>query len=353
MSKKLETMNFRFEVSEVKEFDRNGVKIGLIKGYAATFDKDRQNDRIVKGAFNKTIEFHRTRKRPIRMQWQHSIYELIGGFDPFKAVEDDRGLYVEGDINLETQRGREAYALAKQGVLTDFSIGFMAPDVEWKDGIREIKEIELYEVSLVSEPANLYANVTEVKSVSVYEDLPLADASHKWEPEAALQRVREFTNSEDEPSQDYKKAFLWFDKENPNDFESYKHLIADVIDGKLTVIPRAVKIAASKYDSSQDHVIAHIEKYYEKMGYQSPFKNGLGKQELDELDLSEIQRRLRKGILKLNGKAAQLFVDGYVVRIKSLTKEVGDGSDAGKSVDDSAEQKVLALLNETIKQLKK
>ena len=78
--------------------------------------------------------------------------------------EDDKGLFVVGEINLGVRRGLEAYNLAKQGVLTDMSIGYSVIDFGMVKGIRELKEIELWEISLVSEPANPSAQIVQVKS---------------------------------------------------------------------------------------------------------------------------------------------------------------------------------------------
>lgn len=162
---------FHFETTEVKEIEVNGSAYGRIAGYAATYDVDRVDDRIVPGAFSKTISNFKTAGRPVRMYYQHDDKEIIGAFIPQTMREDERGLYVEGDINLEVQRGREVYALAKQGVLTDMSIGYSVKDFDIKDGIRELKEIELWEISVVSEPANPKAKITAVKSINELKDI--------------------------------------------------------------------------------------------------------------------------------------------------------------------------------------
>lgn len=317
---KLETMNFRFNVTETKELNRNGIKVGFIKGYAATFDIDRVNDRIMRGAFRATIAEHKARGRQIRMLWQHNSNELIGGFMPDAAVEDDKGLWVEGDINLETQRGREAYALAKQGVLSDLSIGYIAKDYDIQSGVRDIKEIDLYEVSLVSEPANTLARIVEVKSVTEYADLPLADVTTEWDSEAAIARVREFTGSTEEPSDSYENAFLWYDDENEEDFTAYKLPIADVIEGKLVAVPRAIFSAAAAVQGARGgldipeydrpSLIAHIERYYEKMGRESPFEKGLGIDELKQMPIHLLQAKIKSA--GFDRKASKLLTDCYL-----------------------------------------
>lgn len=157
------------QVLEVKQEDRNGVPIGIIKGHAATFDIDRGMDRFVKGAFIESIQELRQNNRPVRMLFQHNGNMLIGGFPIESVREDEKGLAVVGEINLEVQEGREAFALAKQGILTDFSIGFSIDEDAMEDGIRVIKKATIWEFSLVSEPMNPNAVVTEVKTLTVDE----------------------------------------------------------------------------------------------------------------------------------------------------------------------------------------
>jgi len=167
----LERKIIPFALTDTKEAERNGVKIGIIEGYAATWDLDRGNDIIQKGAFSLTVKDHQSKARPIRMLFGHDYANLIGGYPQDDMREDAKGLHVVGEINLETQGGREAYALAKQGVLTDMSIGFRIPEngserkqVEGKS-VRIIKAIDLYEISLVPEPMNTQANIMAVKSL--------------------------------------------------------------------------------------------------------------------------------------------------------------------------------------------
>jgi HK97 family phage prohead protease len=284
----LEFMTVPFEVKELKEVTDNDIKYGLIKGYGSTFGNiDETDDIIEKGAFKKTLKDHKKRNRQIRMMWQHDRLELIGGWDKYK--EDDRGLLVEGKINLEVQRGKEAYALAKQGVLSDLSIGFSASSTEWikKNGrdIRVLKEIELFEISPVGNPANREAMITDVKGAVPFSDLPLASRERAWDSTAAIKRVRAFTDSEEEASSRYRRAFFLLDSSEFKNFESYKLPFADVIDGKLTAVPRGIFAAAGAIqgarggvdisEADKTKVRRVIEKYYKKMDLESPFKNSI------------------------------------------------------------------------------
>jgi len=172
-SPQVEYKSVAFTDIETKEQEVNGVPIGIIKGMASTFGNiDLDDDVIVVGAFAKTIAAHKSRQaRPVRMLMGHDRFAgVIGGFPIDKVVEQKQGLKVEGQINLDVQRGREAFSLAKMGVLSDLSIGFFATKVEFeqrgKREIRLIKEIDLREISIVDEPANPKATIDEVKQAA-------------------------------------------------------------------------------------------------------------------------------------------------------------------------------------------
>ena len=233
-----------FAIKETKVSERNGVPVGIIEGYASTFGNvDRADDIIERGAFDETVAEHKARNRPIRMLFQHGYQNLIGGFPADDIVIDDFGLKVRGEINLESELGRRSFSLAKQGVLTDMSIGFSISDWEIKDGIRIIKKIKLWEISMVDEPCNMLATITIVKRAVPFQDLPIAPDDIEWDEEKAIERIREFTKSNDEPTSNYGRSFLFADNEKAAEFDSYKLTIADVVNGELMIIPKAVLIA--------------------------------------------------------------------------------------------------------------
>lgn len=136
-------------------------KNGIFAGYASVFDVlDQHQDIVQKGAFTETLK---TRGRDIKLLWQHRQDEPIGVID--EIFEDKHGLYVRGRLLLDLQRAREAYALMKEGAVSGLSIGYSPLKYAYKDdGTRMISKVELWEVSLVTFPANAAANITVVKS---------------------------------------------------------------------------------------------------------------------------------------------------------------------------------------------
>lgn len=140
---------------------------GRFAGYASVFDVvDNQRDVMLRGAFMRTIA---GRLGQIKMLWQHQQSEPIGVFE--RMFEDAHGLYVEGTLLLDVQRAKEAHTLLKAGALTGLSIGYspVRYTIDAETGVRRLAEVELWEVSLVTFPANDAANVTVVKSTELSE----------------------------------------------------------------------------------------------------------------------------------------------------------------------------------------
>ena len=140
---------------------------GTFEGYAAVFGNvDAYGDVIEKGAFKRTLDHWKSSGKPIPILWQHDPGEPIGA--TIEASEDDHGLRVKGQLVLDTARAREAHALLKAGVLGGLSIGYTTVKDEWdrENDTRILKEVRLWEYSLVTWPANEQAIVTGVKQLA-------------------------------------------------------------------------------------------------------------------------------------------------------------------------------------------
>lgn len=141
---------------------------GTVEGYGSVFgQRDSYDDVIEPGAFAGSLAEHRAAGTMPAMLWQHDPEEPIGVWT--EMAEDDRGLRVKGRLVLESERGRAAHALLKAGALNGLSIGFMAKSwgYDRDTSIRTLTEIDLWEVSLVTFPAQSRARVTSVKSADV------------------------------------------------------------------------------------------------------------------------------------------------------------------------------------------
>ena len=120
-------------------------------------------------------------------------------------------------------------------------------------------------------------------SVTAFQDLPLADRDRDWDGGAAEKRVRSWSDATDEPNEKYRDAHVWYDHDKKDNFTAYKLLIADVVDGELRAVPRAVMAAAAVMQGSRggvdlpendiDRVKSHLAKYYKKMDDIPPWES--------------------------------------------------------------------------------
>lgn len=277
----LEKKDFAFEVKLLSD-ENNGL---TFEGFASTFgNTDLVNDIVAPGAFKKSLK-----RRVPKMLLQHDFKQPIGVFTEIK--ETDTGLFVKGKLIKGIQASDETALLLRNGVIDSMSIGFNVLDSERSSDANILKEIDLFEVSLVTFPANPMATVTGMKSVVSFNDLPILmrdgkfDTSREWDSSSAVENIRKNTGSVDEPSDTYRDAFLFFDGDGSK-FNQYKLPIADIIDGKLTAIPRALFSAAAVLsgarggvdisDTDKNAVISSVNKYYSKMGMDSPFNKSGG-----------------------------------------------------------------------------
>ena len=119
-------------------------------------------------------------------------------------------------------------------------------------------------------------------SVTSFQDLPLGERDQKWDGAAAEKRVREWAGAEDGPNERYRSAHVWYDSDAKDNFTGYKLLIADVVDGTLTAMPRGVMAAGAIMQGSRggidlpekdiDRVKSHLAKYYRKLDETPPWE---------------------------------------------------------------------------------
>jgi len=180
---------------EVKAEDDN-----TFTGFASTPDLDQGGDVVAKGAFARTIA---QRGGKIKMLWAHKSDAMpVGTYT--KVEEREGGLYVEGKVS-DTSAGRDVMTLLRDGAIDSMSIGFIPKEADYnEDGVRVIKDLDLFEVSLVNFPMNEMAMITSVKSLDVREiervlrEAGLSRSQAKAIAGAGVKRLREAGTEEDE-----------------------------------------------------------------------------------------------------------------------------------------------------------
>ncbi len=122
----------------------------------------------------------------------------------------------------------------------------------------------------------------EAMAVTAFQDYPLADRDREWDGDAAEKRVRKFAGAEDAPNEKYRDAHVWYDADKKDNFTAYKLLIADVVDGRLKVVPRGLFAAGNVMQGARGgvdlpndditRVKSHLAKYYKKLDEDPPWE---------------------------------------------------------------------------------
>lgn len=140
---------------------------GTFEGYGSVFhNEDWYGDVVAPGAFAKTLAEWRAKGALPPLCWQHNMDQVVGVYEDM--AEDDRGLYLKGRLlKDDVALAREAYALLKARAISGLSIGYRVRVDEYdrEADIRTLKDLELWEVSLVTMPANDLARVEAVKNI--------------------------------------------------------------------------------------------------------------------------------------------------------------------------------------------
>lgn len=156
---KRKVRDFSFDVKEISEK-------GDFSGYASVYDVvDVYREKVAPGAFAKSLDKWKGKNRLPPVLWQHRSGEPLGPYTVMR--EDAKGLYVEGKLLVdEVEKAREARALMKSGAVSGLSIGFnvVVEEFDKKENIITLKEVDLWEVSVVTFPANEAAQIEAVKN---------------------------------------------------------------------------------------------------------------------------------------------------------------------------------------------
>lgn len=168
----LEMSAFTAPLAEVKA-DGQGLFAALVSVFGNT---DRNNDRVMPGAFKRTIERWQQSGKPIPVILSHSHGEpgdYIGSVNPADMRETPEGLLVAGKLFMDQPRAREVFDLMKKDLITAWSFAFQSvKDRMGEDGVRELQDLDLFEVGPTLIGANPEAQTLVLKSVGVEEKSP-------------------------------------------------------------------------------------------------------------------------------------------------------------------------------------
>ena len=150
----MERKVFSFEIKKLSDD-------GTFEGYAATFNNiDAGGDKILPGAFRKTLR----EKKRFPIHWYHDVRVPLGEIE---LKEDSHGLKSVGELLIDDiLKAKELYAAMKKTdtVARQLSIGYDAVKKEYDGDVRVLKEIKLYEVSIVTFGMDQGAIISNVKA---------------------------------------------------------------------------------------------------------------------------------------------------------------------------------------------
>lgn len=171
-----------------REFKYSLSETGTFEGLLATYNNvDLGGDLIEPGAFQKTLQEN---GNTIPLLWQHDTHSPIGSLTVSDTPE---GLAVQGAILTDTSIGDYAYKTLKGSAIRGLSIGYDTVKAVWEGNVRHLKEIRLWEGSIVTFPMDTHAMVLAVKAARERKDdfnSELAEAqlrSAGWQMMSALE----------------------------------------------------------------------------------------------------------------------------------------------------------------------
>lgn len=143
---------------------------GMIAGFFSTYDEepDSYGDIIRPGAFTETIKKRTESGHPFPLCFNHDFSQVIGAVD--KIEDTEKGPYIEAHF-LDTALAQDVRKMLKSGAIYQFSFAYDV--LGWEEPTKEqrakgiwnvLTKLEVFEISVVTVPANQNAVATEVKS---------------------------------------------------------------------------------------------------------------------------------------------------------------------------------------------
>jgi HK97 family phage prohead protease len=167
-----------FEVASFKAADPAS---GQFEALVSVFGNiDLGGDRVVKGAFAKSLARWDESGDPIPVIWNHmwdNPEAHIGKVAPGDAAETDDGLLVKGQLDMDNPFAAQVYRLLAERRVKEFSFGYSVTDAERKDGALNLLDLDLFEVGPTLKGMNPATELLAVKALAdVTADMPLVDA---------------------------------------------------------------------------------------------------------------------------------------------------------------------------------
>lgn len=203
---------------------------GRISGFFSTYEKtpDSYGDIIEPGAFTKTIEKRKESGHPFPLCWNHDFSSVIGVVDTIE--EKEIGPYIEASF-LDTALAQDVRKMVQSGAVYQFSFAYdvlksREPNTEEKSNgvLNVLEEVEVFEISVVTVPANQNAVVTDIKG-AIEAEIKAGRRNNKSDEETIKQIIslaqslltKEDDKTEEEEAEEEAKSEVNEASEEPKD----------------------------------------------------------------------------------------------------------------------------------------
>jgi HK97 family phage prohead protease len=218
---------------EVKDVTVEGKFSGMASFYG---EVDLGGDVMERGAFAKTLSDNPT----IPILWQHKSDEVIGSGTLRNTRE---GLAVDATLDMDDPTAVKAHRKLKLGLMKGLSIGFNSIQDEVKNGIRHLKEVKLWEVSIVTFPALPSAAVLSVKQAIL-----ALKGDFNTELEAAETWAKRYQMISALDNALY--SVIWGDRTDEEKIAAATESIEQISVAFLDFLPRYLALMDSRYKSA-------------------------------------------------------------------------------------------------------
>ena len=211
VNKEKENRSFNLANVEMRE-NNDGEFTYSFSGYASVFDKPygvrdskgTYTETIKPGAFKKTLQ----EQDDVRFLINHDGIPLArSSSGTLKLEEDEYGLFVQADLDPSNPKVAEVASAMKRGDLNEMSFAFAAIRGDFSGEKRDVQEVRLFDVSVVTYPANSYAGAT-LRGLDISENLKELVESRNTDQ--AVKVLEQIINELDKPSEEDKRS-----KSNP------------------------------------------------------------------------------------------------------------------------------------------
>lgn len=165
--------------------DSSGADQGIVEAYISVFGiRDSYGHVVIPGAFADDVAAFNAGDKRLPVVWSHQRADLdayVG--DVIGLVEDEIGLLVRMQFDLEQENEAKAYRLVKSGRINQWSFGYLVVEGAWvetdTDFYYELRKLELYEVGPTLVGANPETRTVSVKSAGVKAGRTISAATRK------------------------------------------------------------------------------------------------------------------------------------------------------------------------------